>query len=148
MSATVPTPLTTLELVQRVGRDCEEELFRRLRASGHDGLRPRHAVLLTTLDPNGSRLTDLAAHAGISPQAMGELVDDLSRAKFLARQPDPQDRRARLITFTAKGHEAMRDCRRMVAEIEREMATAVGTDAFGVFRHVLETVHSFSTTQR
>jgi DNA-binding MarR family transcriptional regulator len=56
--------------------------------------------------PEGSRLTDLARGANMSPQAIGELVDELERLEYVVRQPDPTDRRAKLIVLTPKG----RDC--------------------------------------
>jgi hypothetical protein len=38
------------------------------------GLRPPHAQVFEHLEPGGSRLTALADRAGMSHQAMGELV--------------------------------------------------------------------------
>ena len=38
-----------------------------------------------------------------TPQAMGELVDELEELGYAVRRPDPTDRRAKLIILTTKG---------------------------------------------
>lgn len=52
---------------------------------------------------DGSRLTELARGANMTPQAMGELVDELEDLEYVERRPDPTDRRAKLIVLTPKG---------------------------------------------
>ncbi len=39
----------------------------------------------------------------MTPQAMGELVDELEDLEYVERRPDPTDRRAKLIVLTPKG---------------------------------------------
>jgi DNA-binding MarR family transcriptional regulator len=67
------------------------------------GLRPAHSRLFEHLDTDGTRLTALADRAGMSHQAMGELVTELVAAGYLERVPDPADGRARLVRPTAAG---------------------------------------------
>jgi len=68
--------------------------------------KPAHSAVFAQIAPEGSRLTDLARGANMSPQAMGELVDELEQLDYVVRHPDPTDRRAKLIVLTPKG----RDC--------------------------------------
>ena len=70
---------------------------------GHAALRASHAQVFEGLDPDGTRLTVLADRARMSHQAMGEMVDELTRHGFLERVPDPADGRARLVRPTARG---------------------------------------------
>lgn len=65
--------------------------------------RPAHSAVFAQISPDGSRLTDLARGANMSPQAMGELVDELERMGYVVRRQDPTDRRAKLIRLTKKG---------------------------------------------
>ena len=58
--------------------------------------KPSHSAVFSHIKPEGSRLTDLARGANITPQAMGELVDELEAMDYVVRQPDPTDRRAKL----------------------------------------------------
>ena len=49
------------------------------------------------------RLSELAARLGIVPRSATSVVDDLEAAGLVARQPDPNDRRATLVTLTPAG---------------------------------------------
>jgi DNA-binding MarR family transcriptional regulator len=65
--------------------------------------KPSHSAVFAQIKPDGSRLTDLARGANITPQAMGELVDELEELGYVVRRADPTDRRAKLVVLTDKG---------------------------------------------
>src|ERR1700710_1118823 len=65
--------------------------------------KPSHSAVFAQINPTGSRLSELARGANMSPQAMGELVDELESLRYVVRRPDPRDRRAKLIVLTKKG---------------------------------------------
>jgi DNA-binding MarR family transcriptional regulator len=69
--------------------------------------KPSHSAVFAQIRPEGSRLTDLARGANMSPQAMGELVDELEELGYVERMPHPTDRRAKLITLTPRGHQCI-----------------------------------------
>lgn len=87
-----------------------------LHRDGGPLLRAAHTQVFECLDPDGTRLTTLAARAQMSHQAMGEMVDDLVRQGLLERVPDPADRRARLIRPTDRGRT---DLARAAAHLQR-----------------------------
>ena len=89
--------------VKRARDALVEGVRRGLHGAGAAVPRASHAQVFESLDPDGTRLTVLADRARMSHQAMGELVDELTRHGFLERVPDPADGRARLIRATAKG---------------------------------------------
>ena len=60
-----------------------------------------HIHITRHLALGGSRLTDLAASAGMSKQAMGDLVDQCVAWDLVKREPDPLDARARHIATRA-----------------------------------------------
>src|SRR5919197_6479996 len=68
--------------------------------------KPSHSAVFAQIKLEGSRLSDLARGANMTPQAMGELVDALEELGYVVRRPHPTDRRAKLIVLTPKG----RDC--------------------------------------
>ena len=51
--------------------------------------KPAHSAVFAQIVPEGSRLTDLARGANMSPQAMGELVDELEELGYVVRRPTP-----------------------------------------------------------
>ena len=84
-------------------RAMEFRVFEGLAAAGFDDLTPAQARVFQRIGPDGSRLTDLAAQAGITKQSAGFLVDQLERTGYVARVPDPQDGRARLVRVAERG---------------------------------------------
>ena len=87
---------------------------------------------------NGSRLTDLASSAGMSKQAMGDLVTQCEAWGLVTRQLDPHDRRAKTVRFTADGLLWLGAFERAVAQAETEFRAAVGHDVATVVALGLE----------
>jgi DNA-binding MarR family transcriptional regulator len=92
----------------------------------------RHVAL------EGSRLTDLAQRAGMSKQAMGDLVDQCEAWGLVTRDADPRDARARLVQFTPTGLLWLQAFREAVAQAEREFRSEVGADVATVVKIGLE----------
>lgn len=114
------TPL--LLLVTLAERHLAEALQAHLVAAGFDDHRVVHHNVMAHVTFEGIRLTDLAEKAGITKQAMSELVIDLERLGYLVRTADPSDRRAKLIGFTDKGRAAVHEAMRAFAEIEAALS--------------------------
>ncbi|MFN3830157.1 MAG: MarR family winged helix-turn-helix transcriptional regulator [Tepidimonas ignava] len=74
----------------------------------------------------GARLSELAASAGMTKQAMGDLVDQCVAWGLVRREPDPRDARARRIVFTPTGLDWLQAFRRAVEQAEAEFRAAVG----------------------
>ena len=85
-----------------------------------------HIHITRHLALGGSRLTDLAASAGMSKQAMGDLVDQCEAWDLVKREPDPLDARARRIVFTPTGLLWLEAFRVAVAQAEAEFRAQVG----------------------
>lgn len=85
-----------------------------------------HIHITRHLALQGSRLTELAHSAGMSKQAMGDLVDQCEAWGLVQRQADPQDRRARQVMFTETGLAWLEAFRRAVARAQDEFTLAVG----------------------
>jgi len=115
-------------LLLRAHRDFNDRALRKLRALGHDRLTMAHTGLLPHLDLDGTRATTLAERAGMTKQAVGQLVLDLERHGYVERAPDPTDRRAALVRFTPRGWDYLRDAARVKREIEAEYAAVLGED--------------------
>jgi DNA-binding MarR family transcriptional regulator len=65
-------------------RALELRVFEGLAAAGFADLTPAQARVFQRISPGGSRLTDLAAQAGITKQSAGFLVDQLERSGYSA----------------------------------------------------------------
>lgn len=96
--------------------------------------------MLAYLDVEGSRASDLAAQSGQHKQVIGTLVDELVAIGYVERQPDPADRRAKLIVPTELGRDHLVRSDAVLAEIEAEHARAVGEEAYAEFKRVFRLV--------
>ena len=97
-----------------------------------------HIHLTRHLAVGGSRLTDLAANAGMSKQAMADLVDQCEAWGLVRREADLHDKRARQVRFTASGLLWLEAFRGAVAQAENEFRQAVGHDVATVVALGLE----------
>jgi DNA-binding MarR family transcriptional regulator len=95
-------------------------------ARGYRDLRPAHLVVFQHLDPGGNRQTDLAERAQMTKQSMGYLIDYLEERGYVARIPDPKDRRARLVVLTDRGRDVERAARAELAALEAQWDAALG----------------------
>jgi DNA-binding MarR family transcriptional regulator len=97
-----------------------------------------HIHITRHLSLEGSRLIDLAQSAGMTKQAMGDLVTQCEAWGLVQRTPDPSDARARRIVFTETGHAWLRAFEQAVAQTEAEFRQEVGTDVATVIALGLE----------
>ena len=97
-----------------------------------------HIHITRHLALGGSRLTDLAASAGMSKQAMGDLVDQCTAWGLVQREADPQDARAKRVVFTPVGLAWLQAFKDAVAQAEAEFREAVGKDVATVVALGLE----------
>jgi DNA-binding MarR family transcriptional regulator len=118
-------------------RAMEKRVFEALAAAGYDDFTPAQARVFQRIAPGGSRLTDLAEQAQITKQSAGFLVDQLERAGYVARVPDPTDARARLVRIAPRGKRATALAARMVAQVEAEWTTHLGKQRMAQLREIL-----------
>ena len=106
--------------------------------AARDQVGAAHIHITRHLAVGGSRLTDLAFSAGMSKQAMGDLVNQCEAWGLVTREADPYDRRARRVVFTASGLLWLEAFERAVARAEGEFRDAVGSDVATVVALGLE----------
>jgi DNA-binding MarR family transcriptional regulator len=99
--------------------------------------KPKHSAVFAQIAPEGSRLTALARQANMTPQAMGELVDELVEAGYVERRPDPSDGRAKLIVPTRRGLEAIAAGRVTIEGIEDQVTAVLGEQGHRELRRLL-----------
>ena len=99
--------------------------------------KPSHSAVFAQISREGSRLTELARGANMTPQAMGELVDELEELGYLERRPDPTDRRAKLIVLTPRGHECIAAGIATIQGIEERIDQILGPRGHAQLRRLL-----------
>ncbi len=115
----------------------EDRHLELMAGAGFDDVRRAHNAVFVNLPAEGRRLTDLADAAGMTKQAMGELVDDLVAKGYFRKEPDPTDGRAKLLVWDERGLAAHEATMAAFATIEDEVAAIVGDEDLAVVRRTL-----------
>lgn len=111
-----------------------ERLMAQCVAAGHAGLRASFNQVLARLSSSGTRIVDIANACHITQQAAGQLIGELEKLGYVKRRPDSSDKRAKQLALTARGERLLKDCNRLAAEAEFELAQAIGDKAFAALR--------------
>lgn len=104
--------------------------------SGHP-IKASHSAVFAQIAPGGSRLTELAAGANMTPQSMVQIVDELEALDYVLRRPDPKDRRAKLISLTRRGRAAVDAAEATIVGIEADLVDALGAEGAQQLRAML-----------
>ncbi len=115
------------------------DLGERLDASGITvgGSRVR---LLQMIPEDGIRITQLAAIAGMTKQALGEFVDSMEREGLVVSERLESDRRVRQVRRTPKGDEASDLVDDAMAEVEDAWRSHVGPRRYDTMRKVMQEI--------
>jgi DNA-binding MarR family transcriptional regulator len=120
-------------LNQRWGADVDAAL----QAAGLDGIRAPHGNVFPFVPEQGIQVSELARLASMRKQSMAEAVDQLERAGYVERRPDPTDRRARLVFLTERGHRVRSVAVDAGRRVEREWTELTGPEEIAALRATL-----------
>jgi DNA-binding MarR family transcriptional regulator len=108
-----------------------------LNAAGFDDLRVPHMAVLQYPGPDGIRPGVLAERAGMSKQAMNQLLRSLEGLGYLARSGAPDGGRARVVHLTKRGRAAYEKIHEILRDIEREWSIELGPRDFAQLKKLL-----------
>ncbi len=118
-----------------------DALQEHLVAAGFHDHRVVHHTVMAHVTYDGIRTTELAERAGVTKQAMSELVRDLVALGYLRTKPDPNDGRAKLVTFSARGRRAVEVAMSVFEMMDEALVDEVGpTAVHGLRRSLLALV--------
>lgn len=138
--STSERPPHFIALVERVNRALVADLVSAAAERGFPEVRPSHNAVFATLASEGSRVSDMAARAGITKQSLAAIVRDLEAAGLVTVSPDPADGRAKVVRYTARGWECVRGGSAYLREVEESLASLLGRDGLDDLRTALTAV--------
>jgi len=149
---TSPTPTSssgnTAGLLREALAAIDAVVPQRLAASGHPAIRTAHGPVFQHLDREGTTVSVLAQRAGMTKQAMAELVRYLEGHGYVRRTPDPNDARAKLVQLTDSGREVLEVVEELVPQMERLLLQALGNPRWQELREDLVRIQTiFRTTE-
>ncbi|GAB2604609.1 MarR family winged helix-turn-helix transcriptional regulator [Kribbella endophytica] len=126
-----------IALVDRANRALQADMVRTAHRRGHLEVKPAHNSVFATLAEEGSRAADMAVRAGITRQSMGEVIRDMVALGLLEMRPDPEDRRAKLVTYTEHGRWVAGRGYEHLIELDQRFADEIGRAEYDTAREVL-----------
>jgi len=115
----------------------QRRIINELNAAGYHELRVPHMAALQFPGPDGVRPTALAERAGVSKQAMNQLLRSLEGYGYIERSDSPDEGRARTVHFTERGRAAYAKAHDILRDIEREWSTELGPTDFAQLKELL-----------
>ena len=96
-----------------------------------------HMAVLQYPGPDGVRPGILAERAGMSKEAVNQLLRSLEGLGYIIRSDAPDEGRARVIRLTKRGRAAYSRIYGILRDIEREWSAALGTERFAQLKELL-----------
>ena len=132
-----PSDMLIGALLRVPAQAIHRRLINELNKAGFHELRLPHMAALQFPGPDGVRPGTLAERAGISKQAMNQLLGSLENYGYVVRSNDPHEGRARIIRFTKRGHAAYGKIHEVLRDIEREWSAELGPQRFTQLKELL-----------
>ena len=127
-------------LLRAPAQAIHRRIIRELNAAGFDELRVPHIAALQFPGPDGVRPGTLAERAGISKQAMNQLLRSLEALGYIVRSDAPDEGRTRIVRFTKRGRAAYAKIHDVLRDIEREWSVELGAGSFAQLKELLARV--------
>jgi DNA-binding MarR family transcriptional regulator len=115
----------------------QRRIIQGLNEAGFEDLRMPHMAVLQYPGPDGVRPGMLAERAGMSKQAMNQLLRSLEGLGYIVRSDAPDEGRARIVRLTKRGRAAYARIHDILGDIEREWNAELGTERFGRLKELL-----------
>jgi len=141
-SSLATSPVETREmligaLLRVPAQAIQRRIITELNAAGFNELRVPHMAVLQFPGPDGVRPGVLAERAGMSKQAMNQLLRSLEDLGYIVRSDAPNERRARICRFTDRGRAAFSKIHGILRDIEREWIAELGPGRFAQLKELL-----------
>src|SRR5262245_14642377 len=136
-SGQTPKEMLIGALLRVPAQAIHRRIIRELNAAGFDELRVPHMAVLQFPGPDGVRPGMLADRAGISKQAMNQLLRSLEALGYIARSKAPDEGRGRIVRLTKRGRAAYAKIHEILREIERDWSAELGPRAFAALKGLL-----------
>ena len=134
-SSTPPARLVASEmligaLLRVPAQAIHRRIIKELNAAGFDELRVPHMAVMQFPGPDGVRPGMLGERAGMSKQAMNQLLRSLEGLGYIVRSDAPDGGRARIVRLTRRGRAAYAKIHEILRDIESEWSAELGPKQF------------------
>ena len=114
-----------------------QRLIHDLNKAGFGDLSLPHIAVLQYPGPDGVRPGKLAERAGMSKQAMNQLLRSLEELGYITRRDETAGGRARIVRFTHRGQLVFLRILQILREVEHEWSVTLGAKEFAQLKKLL-----------
>ncbi len=136
LKTTPPAPLNLL--FQQASRWYAFSVLNALTDLGYDGLTEAQINLFANLQCGSTYASAVALQMGISRQAIYRTTTELQKMGFLQLEQDSVRRNQKIIVMTEKGNQFANDARRVLEQVEQELAQRITPESVQTMRRALE----------
>ena len=124
-------------LLRVPGQVIQRRIIKELNAAGFRELLVPHMAVLQYPGPDGVRPGRLAERAGMSKQAVNQLLRSLENVGYIVRSNALDEGRARVVRLTKRGRAAYAKIHEILRVIEREWSAELGPKRFHELKALL-----------
>ena len=148
-STNLHVPANSSRIPPRVGallrfawEKVRERIYTGVCQDGFDDLNPAHVAMFRYEGLDGKRPSQLTEQMQITKQSIHDLLRRLEDCGYIEFQEDPSDRRARLISLTARGRKLGAAVQKYADAAELELEQQLGSKRFREFLATLQIIAS------
>jgi DNA-binding MarR family transcriptional regulator len=146
LAQSTPADLTRIRheqlgwLLERVDRLFARLVSKAVHDHGFDDVRLVHVPLIRAIEPDGTRISEIAKRAGITKQATGTLVSEFVQFGYIKIVDHPSDGRVKMAVYTAKGEQLLGACADALKDTEGHFLSMIGNTDFTRLKTVLQRI--------
>lgn len=125
------------QLLMRAFYWADEGLQNYLQSKGWPEITRAQSLVFVNIGEGITRPSEIAGKVGVTRQAIHQTINELIDAGFVTLQPDPSDRRAKVLSFTELGAKIGVDAIAGLQQVETVLAERIGKDAVAALRSAL-----------
>ncbi len=125
------------QLFMRAFYWADEGLQNALKKQGWPGITRAQSLVFVNISEGVTRPSEIASRVGVTRQAIHQTINEMVDLGYLTLEPDPSDRRAKVVVYTEKGQQVGGAAVEALREIEHSLSRRIGTDRVTALRDAL-----------
>ncbi|NPU91885.1 MAG: MarR family transcriptional regulator [Gammaproteobacteria bacterium] len=132
-----PADTNLAQLFMRAFYWADEGLQNALKQKGWPTITRAQSLVFVNIGEGVTRPSDIASRVGVTRQAIHQTINELVEMGFLKLEPDPRDRRAKVVVFTETGAKIGGDAVDALQQIEQSLSSRIGGERVLALREAL-----------
>jgi len=134
---TVSMNTNLAQLFMRAFYWAENGLQNTLKERGWAEITKAQSQVFISIGEGVTRPSEIAARMSVTRQAIHQTINELIDLGYVSLEPDPTDRRAKIVTYTDKGHDLGQNTVLGLSEIEAQLISRIGVENVQALREAL-----------